>query len=282
LSEMQDALKGVKDGQAALKNEIVEAIKEFMEGRAVEAGQLTKQGMADMLDEFAHNQREQVLAEVQQRLPGLMVAAPVVPAPPVAIKRDVNGRFFYTADGVTKWWDVGPDFVFPKKTTLQLGWPLWFKGIPSSQTMPFRCFQRKHLPKAHHSQFSNWAGLFKKMERGLKNVVPAAKDVDTTYLTDSFEEGTAHLQASGMSYAFPHATEERPKAKKAKKWTVQNWYQGSKQAQIKKFGTAADKSFLATFLQNSGSHLHKSRKRKAGAGAGEAASKKTGVQQQAV
>ena len=75
-----------------------------------------------------------------------------------------------------------------------------------------------------------------------------------------------HLQASGMTYAFPHPTEERPKAKKAKKWTVQNWYQGSKQAQIQKYGTDADKDYLTKFLQENGTHVH--RKRKPGVGKG--------------
>ena len=92
--------------------------------------------------------------------------------------------------------------------------------------------------------------------------------MDTTYLTQSFEEGNIHLKASGMSYAFPHSAGKRPNATRAKKWNVQNWYQVSKQAQIQKHGTDVDKAYLTTFLQQNRMHLHKSRKRKPGVGIG--------------
>lgn len=86
--------------------------------------------------------------------------------------------------------------------------------------------------------------------------------MDQQYITKSFSEGTAHLKTF-MSYAFPHATEERKKAKKAKKWTVGTWYQGTKQKEIERFGTVGDKAVLSSFLSSAGvSHVHKKRKRK--------------------
>ncbi len=141
----------------------------------MENGQLTVAGMQKLLDDFATNQRDELLSEVAKRLPALAVPAVAAPAPIAAVKRNAMGQYLYAIDGEHKWWDVAPDFAFPKKATLQHGWPLWTKGIPHSNTKPFCRFKRKHLPKKLHNTFGEWSGIFKKMEKGLSNPVPGKK-----------------------------------------------------------------------------------------------------------
>ena len=226
-----------------------ETIFEAMELRAIENGQITRQQIVGLLDEFRNGIRDDVRTQIEliQAVPGLNATAA---GGAVAAPNHRQGTL-YTYNG--RFWDVPPTFQFPSSVKRDVGWRLWLQGMPAYATVcengliennkikQFRNFLPARLPANVRGAYKlHWRPLFGMMEKGVGNI-PAV--LTTEIVNNLYELGTEYLKTR-VSYVFANEKHNH------NDWTIATWAKYLNRSMILKNGTDLDKQLLppATYL----------------------------------
>jgi len=156
--------------------------------------------------------------------------------------------FAYSYNGRLNW-HVPKNFEFPMRCKLDLGWKLWFQGLPHNQILgpdgvllaapirPFRKLNPSFLPmKAKKTFILHWKPIFEMLEKAPDLlIVDNPGDIDATYIDNSFAKAKDYLKTR-VEYVFQN--EHLP----PDSWEISTWAKHVSKLFILQRGTDQDKS----------------------------------------
>jgi hypothetical protein len=241
----QSTLLRVNEQSTLVRQTIFDA----MEERAIENGQISRQQIITILDDFRNGIRDDVrermdaIQEGQARLlpPGREGAG----ADGYEALTQGNRGTLFSYRG--RFWDVPATFAFPVGIKRDIGWKLWLQGMPGYTTTgengvierrnikPFRKFQPARLPKRVSDVYKlHWRPVFAMMEEGIGQI---PENLTPEIVDDLYERGTEYLQTR-VSYVFTNNRLHH------NTWVVATWAKYLSRSVILQKGNAADKSNL--------------------------------------
>lgn len=237
----QTTLQKVNDQATLVRQSIFDA----MEERAIDNGQISREQIVGILDEFRQGIRDDVSQQITALQANGIGRAPEQAAPGTLHQGPGQGVKFFAYAG--KAWDVPQNFEFPKGIKRNAGWKLWIQGMPGNSTVgengalttraikPFRLFVPSRMPKKIADTFKlHWRPIFAMMEEGLENIPqnPTAAQIDELY-----DQATEYLKTR-VAFVF-----ENPKMNE-KNWMISTWAKNVKRSMIMAKGTEQDKANL--------------------------------------
>jgi hypothetical protein len=229
-----------------------QTIFEAMELRAIENGQITRQQIVNILEDFRNGIRDDVRDQIAQiqAVAGVLQPAQRNPAGGGDANRTRQGTLF-TYHG--RFWDVPLSFAFPSSIKRDVGWRLWLQGMPDYRTVgengvvlhskikPYRDFLPARLPQKIAEVYKlHWKPVFTMMEKGV-GVLPTEFTIEV--VDQLYDLGTEFLKTR-VSYVFDNPRMHH------NDWTMATWAKYVTRSMILKKGNENDKAHLpaATFL----------------------------------
>lgn len=249
----------------AHSDKIVDAVKEAIDQKAWDSGQMTSDKFTEIMDKF----KTDLLDEQDKKLEGLrqevmvMNGRTAAPAPETNSERtDIvvgGGVCTYSYGG--KFYLVPQDFQFPKRVSIKDGINFWFRGLSvgndGNYVKPFRELNTKGLPKKLGNEYKlHWTGCFKHLESsGI--VIPTSNTRNTTQATidNIYSQFEAWIKQR-FTYCFGEHGQN------LSKWTIGTWACKMTRSSVMKYGKESDKAFLPeATVRNRSNNRNKKRNR---------------------
>ena len=232
-----------------------QSIFDAMEERAMENGQISRDQIVRILEEFQNG----IGNTVSQQIDTLLQRRGIIAMPqnaelanqqPNHSNPTVGGLFAYSG----RFWDVPEGFLFPSGIKRDVGWKLWIQGMPayaivgengeivSRKIKPFRKLLPSRLPKKVADTFKLiWRPIFTMMEEGITGNVLASTDesmLTSEMINSLYNEGTDHLRTKRVSYIFDDQKFHH------NDWTISTWSKYVSCNKINQMGNELDKRNL--------------------------------------
>ena len=235
------------------------------EQHAMENGQISRQQILDILQDFRLGIQEDVATQLQALKEGGFGQATTNKtdnqnsnAPGAETLR--YQPFFYNG----RFYDVPEKFVFPKGANRDIGFKLWMLGLPNHKQVengqlvcrpikPFRNLKPTLLPKQIANTFKlHWRPVFKLMEEGI-NVPGDTETLDAATINNLYESATEFLKTR-VQYVFRNPRLHH------RTWTISTWSKHVKRSHILQHGTQEDRVNLPEATRFNRSHSGRKRR----------------------
>ena len=242
----QSTLLRVNEQSTLVRQTIFDA----MEERAIENGQISRQQIIMILDDFRNGIKDDVREQIDVIRQGQACLLPPHDAGGAAANGRVimfggNRGTLFSYRG--RFWDVPATFAFPTRVKRDVGWKLWLQGMPGFATegengvleqrniKPFRKFLPARLPKKASDVFKiHWRPVFTMMEAGVGEI---PENLTPEIVNDLYERGTEYLKTR-VSYVFNNGRLHH------NDWVVATWATYLSRSVILKKGSEEDKRNL--------------------------------------
>ena len=246
---------------------LVRVVKEAIDDKAWESGQMTSDRFQTILDGFKtqmlmeqREKLEELRVEVNQMAGGTNGVGGWPVGTTTASHREASNGCTYGYGG--KLYSVPEGFEFPKRVTLRAGLGFWFRGISvgsdGNYVKPFRQLTVKSLPtkELQNENRLKWLGCFKILEDSEIYSPPRQQREILEETIESVYNSFIILLQERFKYCF---RTDNPQVK----WTIGTWAYRMTRSQVLKCGTQSDIDNLPTATRrNCSNNRDKNRKKR--------------------
>lgn len=268
MSTVRDKLESLCELMVAQTTQLVETVKQAIEEKSFENGQVSRQQLIEVMQDFKRDTLESVTAKLDDMKRLIRPTGAANNDPTQHSQQERTGGDFWYADndGQVKLHFVPKDFKLPSKPKLREGLNLWLKGqtLSADGSTFVRPFRRFKTNGKFHGIFSNelkrafksqW-GIFEYLEKHIEDRLPSDTKAMSVEEIEAYFQKCVDVLQTRVSYCFEGSCDNP-----IGNWAIGNWTNKTQFSSIQDRGTASDKALLPAAGNRNRAHPGLKRKR---------------------